>query len=402
MTIPEEEVPSKWYDALYREDSLEVLKLLKGDPHLLMVGWGSEAAEMQWKGKPWKERTALHVGVKRGNADLVEHVLMLCKVDILKHLQVGASESQPSQLAEIEESRRNDNNEAVPSQSDDSTREGDRRQPRLAERLQKSPSTNDTHPTEKTGSRSAGRSLRKAASSLISRSKRDWDDDKSQEIAGPSQEDTTGEGDRQTPNATRSASSGLGKRLLKSLSVSYGGAVEKITGSSRAGVDRSKHEGDDRSQEIALRAIAKWKHELEDRRSSREQLDDDILRRLLMAKDGEYHVDATAIAFLHCNLKIVLMLLYAIKKYHLYKFPEGTLPALDVIEESKEDKGHRGELRKAMEQVVHSFEPQSIRAEVLAEYRKHLDFNFLPWQEYLVHNKRRRVCEFCKCRVDSC
>ncbi|CAM6100228.1 unnamed protein product [Calypogeia fissa] len=383
MTIPEE-VRSKWCDALYQEDSLEVLKLLKSDPHLLMVGWGSEAAEMQWKGKPWKERTALHVGVKRGNADLVEHVLMLCKVDIVKHTQVAASEPQLSQLAEIEESRRNDNNEAVPSQSDDTTREGDRRQPansaaaRLAEGFQKSPSTNDTHPTEKAGSRSAGRSLRKAASSVISRSKRDWDDDKSQEIAGPSQEDTTREGGRQTPNRTRSASSGLGnKRLLKSLSVSYGGAVKKITG--RAGADRSKHEGVGRSQEIARRAIAKWKHEVEDRRY------ENILRRLLMAKDGEYHVDATAIAFLHCNKKIVLMLLYAIQKYDLYKCPEGTLPALDVIDESKENKGHRDELRKAMEQVVHSFEPQSIAAEVLAEYRKHLDFNFLPWEEYLFH-----------------
>ncbi|CAM6095905.1 unnamed protein product [Calypogeia fissa] len=262
-----ERVRQQWYEALFDMDSLKVLELLKGDPDLLKVGWGSEAAQMQWEKRPWKERTALHVGVKRGNADLVEHVLTQCKVDF-------------------------------------------------------------NSSSEKNGSSTV----------RLSRSKHDGDD-KGQEIAGPSQEDTTGEGDRQPLKST--ASEGDDKSLLAD--------------------DESKPQVND------TKTVGEQPHDE----------DDQILPSLLLVKDGVYYLDAMAMAMLIGNLKIILMLLYA-GNY----FPRTILPDLDVTEESEENRGHRAKLTEVTEQVVSSFEPS---LDILEMYESDLDYNFLPWQEYLFH-----------------
>ncbi|CAM6114455.1 unnamed protein product [Calypogeia fissa] len=255
-----ERVRKQWYEALFDMDSLKVLELLKGNPDLLKVGWGSEAAQMQWEKRPWKERTALHVGVKRGNAELVEHVLTQCKVDF-------------------------------------------------------------NSSSEKNGSSTVS----------LSRSKHDGD-----------HKDTTGEGDGQPPKSTA-------------------------------------REGDDKS----LLADDESKPQVNDTKTVGEQPhdeDDQILPSLLLVKDGVYYLDAMAMAMLIGNLKIILMLLYP-GNY----FPRTILPDLDVTEESEENKGHRAKLTELIEQVVSSFEPQLTSLDVLEMYESDLDYNFLPWQEYLFH-----------------
>ncbi|CAM6118547.1 unnamed protein product [Calypogeia fissa] len=266
-----ERVRKQWYEALFDMDSLKVLELLKGDPDLLKVGWGSGAAQMQWEKRPWKNRTALHVGVKRGNAELVEHVLTQCKVDF------------------------------------------------------------NSSSSEKNGSSTVS----------LSRSKHDGDD-KGQEIAGPSQEDTTGEGDRQPPKST-----------------------------AREGDDKSLLADDESKPQVnGIKTVGEQPHDE----------DDQILPSLLLVKDGVYYLDAMAMAMLIGNLKIILMLLYA-GNY----FPRTILPDLDVTEESEENRGHRAKLTEVTEQVVSSFEPQLTSLDVLEMYESDLDYNFLPWQEYLFH-----------------
>ncbi|CAM6081659.1 unnamed protein product [Calypogeia fissa] len=99
MVTPE--VQKSWYQALFEEDSLRVRELLKKHRELLKVGWKSDATlevegcpDNYWnspKKSQWKGRTALHVGARRGDVELVQQVLILCDIPDAPLLATGST-----------------------------------------------------------------------------------------------------------------------------------------------------------------------------------------------------------------------------------------------------------------------------------------------------------------------
>ncbi|CAM6103582.1 unnamed protein product [Calypogeia fissa] len=89
--VPSEVEFKRWYKALFEEDCVEVKGLLKEHGKLLKVGWKSDPSrevegslDNHWKPKikrKWTGRTALHVGARRGDVELVQQVLTLCDIN---------------------------------------------------------------------------------------------------------------------------------------------------------------------------------------------------------------------------------------------------------------------------------------------------------------------------------
>lgn len=303
----EEGLLSQWYKALHFEDSLEVMAFLAAHPSLLKVGWGPEASDFVWKGCPWKQRTALHVGVRRGNAALVEQVLNLCKVPIRKR-------------------PRNEEEDIADPPRDIGSGEGDL-----------PPATKWSHSAIAaqslvTGERhgSTNRSLGAYLSvPRISSTKPD-EGDTNREMARLTVADW------KRPVVHFGSGSG---------DLNFRNAVSSIR--------RSNRDGDEKSREIAWLALAKWKRRVDDSRFLRQQnVDQTLLCGILNFKDEEYELNVTATAVLHGNCKIILLLLNALREHEgIVGIVPSLPPALDVTEE----RAHRAELRAATELVARAF-----------------------------------------------
>jgi hypothetical protein len=78
----EKERLDKWYDALYRTNCKELMKLLEYDESLVEVGWEGEPSRFPEPGTAWMGRTALHAGAIAGCVELVKLVSNLYRVKL--------------------------------------------------------------------------------------------------------------------------------------------------------------------------------------------------------------------------------------------------------------------------------------------------------------------------------
>ncbi|CAM6103581.1 unnamed protein product [Calypogeia fissa] len=111
------------------------------------------------------------------------------------------------------------------------------------------------------------------------------------------------------------------------------------------------------------------------------------LQDLLLSQDGEYKLDALAMAALQGNVDIVALLVYALGEcnepsYEIQKTQYFSLP--DVIGNDSAQRIKLTEVTKAVIEYFRTEEPDFMAA-CEEEYRKHRDFNFLLFEEYLFH-----------------
>lgn len=366
-----EDVKSQWYQALFEEDCIAVMKLLDADPRLLKEGWEREPSR-QVEGRKrregdgrtksaWKGRTALHVGAIRGCVKLIMQVLRLCNFEDFDEVD-EAYQTTSSALEGFSFSNFVGNDGYFCDGCDGNLWGKNRWNSTVKPDYDLCP---DCY--EKLGN---GKDyikiecgLRKSSGmgTLSSTSSSDGEATRGTPGQSPdsSPDDPTQRGDPQR---------GREQAAEKIESVSLGPAARKLQKAVSTIVRKNRL---DKSEEQASGGFVSDM-------DVRDLLNVQGVRDLLNAQDGECGLDVRAIASVHRNRVVILLLEYASQTNKgLVGLGWKAAIELDDLEYASTYD------RKLLRQTI--IEATSIPDFTFELYNNHRDFNFLPPEEYLFH-----------------
>lgn len=332
MALPDDISP--WYQALLEEDCEKVLGLLKKHPRLLKEGWKSDSSRrVKWQPNFWMDetesswtgRTALHVGARRGSVKLVEQVIKLCK----GRRAVGHSEEDLS----------------------------------ISSRQNKQPTTTfPDHSDDQNGGENWLGTSHSHANALVPSKEGDEQEVHKKGKSVASWSNSQG-GMLISSEGSRSEIFGTAQVIEGSRGRSFEGIVDK--GSPSLAFDNYKCKLTKVSNKAQKRAEV-WVS----------------LKDLLPLKDGQYNLDALAMAALPAN-RDILSLFIRKSKYGSPDDSDDSCFDLNVSDPSIQLRRITGGVIESLmaDEASSSITCQS----VLDTYWKHRDFNFLPRREYLFH-----------------
>ncbi|CAM6129743.1 unnamed protein product [Calypogeia fissa] len=429
------EVENRWYEALFEEECVVVKELLKEHGELLKVGWKSNPSlevegspDNHWKlriKREWKGRTALHVGVRRGDVELVQQVLTLCDiadVGLLASRTAAVARERLSKETTANKSREGDIDDwgteihqhigcdvcgmhpilgpAFKSHSKDNydlclkcfracnaeQKEDYGRRCRLAGRTRRKPDhlpnptsdftqKNSSSPDDAVDTRDSLGESSSAISTpkvLHESSRMSLPTDDREDVEAPQAQSSQRQSDRAEMK---------GKDINMPGSSHY--AVHQATGESSEALDKYK---------ASITNLLRTRSgQVTRRESTAGGLDylvsEPELNDLLLSKDGEYKLDALAMATLHGNVDIVALLVYALGECIEPPYDIGKTEYISLQAVIGKDSAQRIKLTKVTKAVIDHFRTEEpyFMAACEEEYRKHRDFNFLLFEEYLFH-----------------
>ncbi|CAM6114419.1 unnamed protein product [Calypogeia fissa] len=442
--MPTPEVQKSWYQALFEEDSLRVRELLQKHRELLKVGWNRDATlevegcpDNYWnspKKSQWKGRTALHVGVRRGDVELVQHVLILCDIPDAPLLATGSTVLSNEMLLRQWKTAQKTPEDGAGARNDASQQihsgivcdicemepiSGARFKARkihdydlCLKCFESSGADQNDYDKMYPPISLAGRK-RKAdrRPNLVPDSAQKNSPNAAIDGAGSTAaaaENSGGNSGVVEEGASSTAPSGINNEDVTPLGQPSQGKSAayhfEIEGNSTPAFSHhgTASEGNPEASWRTHQALQNYKastnSNLSDSRSGRLNrasvagpwdyfLSKDELRELLLSKDEHYDLDALAMAMLQGNIDVIVLLVYALGEcddppYDIDRSVEFRYPAStenDIIQRTK-----LAEVTQAVIQHFDAEEP-SFMAACVEEFRNHPDYGFLSLEQYLFH-----------------
>ncbi|CAM6089335.1 unnamed protein product [Calypogeia fissa] len=332
-----EEVNAKWYRALFEEDCIVIMKLLDDYPGLLTVGWekeperqveGRERAEGEWRTSEWKGRTALHVGASRGCAKLILQVLRQFSLKGFSEVEAAFQKILLPDEAEAK-SAHHDAQSIV-----DKEDSGE-----VIEKVETVSSTNSNEVTKKPQDTSdlADRT------DTIAESSRGHQPELGETVGSGPQEGKACAAKEAETSDSASTTCSSGKQLQKTLSTTVSPAAHDL------------HRNEKTPSTPWLERKNTKRNHVTSSDANFDGFSPDMdCTRLLLAKDGESGLDAFAIAHLHDNKEVMVLLRYGLGKcdYNRDYYRGWNVDASKAIKWLVNLASRKREKRKVLRQVI--------------------------------------------------